>query len=220
MPAQQLAMPTKATKAFDKGATLINKHDFEASLAYFQKAIELAPNLFPPYHNLALAQYNLGRLDDAAKNFEKAIELSKGTFGPSFFGLAMVLYERREFTEAQRAVQQGLLVDPGSPVGQFYLGLTQYSLGNTAEAQRNALEVVRSDPRISGGHLLLAHVHERLHDPEAVLADVDTYLKQTTDKDLRGDAVALRERAEQNLAHASDAIERKSGRAEEQNPTE
>jgi hypothetical protein len=126
---QELAMPPKAFRAYQKGSELLRKHESQASLVHFQRAIQLAPGLFPAYHNLALAFFELGRLDDALKNFQKAIELSKGSFAPSFFTLAMILYQRGQFAEAQGIVQQGLLADPQSAVGRYSLGLTQYSLG-------------------------------------------------------------------------------------------
>jgi tetratricopeptide (TPR) repeat protein len=206
VPAQQLAMPQIAAHAFEKGSTLLVKHEFQASLVYFQKAVELAPNFFPPYHNLAVAQYNLGRFDDAAKNFEKAIELSKGSYAPSFFNLAMIFYDRAQFAEAQRIVQEGLLIAPGSGIGKLCLGLTEYELGNTADAQRSALEALRIDPHLVDAHLLLAHVHERLHDPNAVVADVDAFLKEASANDLRVDALALLQRAQRDLTRGPESV--------------
>jgi tetratricopeptide (TPR) repeat protein len=200
---QELAMPPKAARAFEKGTALLHKHEPQASLVYFQKAIELAPNLFPPYHNLAIAHYNLGHLEDAADNFKKAIDLSKGSFAPSFFGLAMVSFQCAQFAEAQRLVQQGLLVEPGSAVGKLSLGLTQYSLGQTVDAQQSALEALRIDPHIGAAHLLLAHIHERLHDPNAVVADVDSCLKNTSNNNVHAEALALLQRAQRDLARAS-----------------
>lgn len=196
---QELAMPGKVARAFEKGTGLLLKHQCEPSVAYFQKAIKLAPNLFPAYHNLGLAQYNLGHLDDAAQSFEKAIELSKGSFAPSFFSLGMIFYDRGEFVEAQRMVERGLLTDPSSAIGKYCLGLTQYALGRTADAQRSILEALRIDASTADAYLLLAHIHERLQDPNAVVTDVDAYFKYTCNNDLRADAVGLRERAERNL---------------------
>jgi tetratricopeptide (TPR) repeat protein len=197
-------MPRKAACAFDKGVNfLLVKQQPLESLPYFQKAIELAPNLFPAYHNIALAQYKLRRFDDAAKNFEKAIALSKGSFASSFVGLALTLYGRGQVSEAQRVVQHALLVDPLSANGKYCLGLTQYSLGRTADAQSSAFEALAIDPRLADAHLLLAHVHERLHDPNAVVADVNAYFHDTSDGSLRADALALLQRAQQDLATAS-----------------
>lgn len=204
---QELSMPPKAFHAYQKGSELLHKHQSEASLVYFQKAIELAPGLFPAYHNLALAQSELGRLNDAKQNFEKAIELSKGWFAPSFFGLGMIAYQRGQFAESHDLVEKGLLADPKSAIGRYSLGVTQYSLGQTAEAQRSALEALRIDPQMAMAYLLLAHVHECLHDPVAVLADVDAYSRHTSDNALQSDAHALIQRAQQDLARASVASE-------------
>jgi tetratricopeptide (TPR) repeat protein len=200
---QQLAMPAKAARAADKGSAFLMKHEWKASLVCFQRAIQLAPDLFPAYHNLALAQYNLGRFDDAAQNFEKAIDLSKGSFAPSFFGLAIIFYDRARYVEAQSIVKQGLLAEPGSAVGEYCLGLTQYSLGHISDAQHSALEALRSDPSLADAHLLLAHIHERLHERSAVVADVDSYFKQASNDDLRTDALALLQRAQQDPARIS-----------------
>jgi tetratricopeptide (TPR) repeat protein len=197
-------MPPKAARrAFEKGSTLLLKHEYQASLTHFQEAIKVAPTFFPPYHNLALAQYNLGQFDDATQNFEKVIDLSKGSFAPSFFGLAMIFYRRAQYAEAQGFIQQGLLADPGSAIGKYCLGLTQYSLGHTTEAQRSAIEALRIDPRIADAHLLLARVHERLNDPNAVVTDVESYFKHTSNNNLQSDALALLQRAQRDLARTS-----------------
>jgi tetratricopeptide (TPR) repeat protein len=203
--AQQLAMPRKAARAFEKGCALMYKYEFPASLAYFRKAIELAPDLFPAYHNLALVQYNLGDFDGAAENFQKAIDLSKGSFAPAFFGLSVVFYNRSQFAEAERVAQQGLTFEPGSGTGKYCVALAQYSLGRTADAHRNVVEALRVDPRLADGYLLLAHIHELLGDPNAVIVDVDTYFKNTlhNDVNVRVDALGLRQRAQQDLARAS-----------------
>lgn len=200
---QQLAMPAKAARAAEKGSAFLMKHEWKASLSCFERAIQLAPSLFPAYHNLALAQYNLGQFDDAAQNFEKAIELSKGSFAPSFFGLAIIFYDRARFVEAQSIVQQGLLAEPDSAVGEYCLGLAQYSLGHISDAQHSALEALRIDPSLADAHLLLAHIHERLHDRSAIVADVDRYFKRTSNDDLRTDALALLQRAQQDPARVS-----------------
>jgi tetratricopeptide (TPR) repeat protein len=186
---QQLAMPRKAARAFETGSALMHKYELQASVPYFRKAIKVAPDLFPAYHNLALVQFNFSDLDAAAQNFQKAIDLSKRSFAPSFFGLSVILYNRSQFAEAERAAQQGLVVEPGSALGQ---------VGHSADA-------LRINPGLAEAHFLLAHIHERLHHADAVITDVDAYFKNTLHDDvsIRTDALALRERAQQDLACAS-----------------
>jgi len=203
----ELAMPGKAVKAFNKGTALLVKGDAQGSLPYFQTAIDLAPNAsYRPYHNLALAHYRLGHVDAAEENFQKSIDLSKGNFAPSMFGLSMILYRRAEFVQAESLVQRAMLVAPGSGLGKYCLGLIQYSLGRVAEAERTALSAIQLDASETDAYVLLAHVHERLHNPSAVIADVQKYLKLSPNHDLQSDALALLQRAQQNIAPLSASL--------------
>jgi tetratricopeptide (TPR) repeat protein len=197
---QELATPSNARRDFEKGTTLLFKRDFEASAAHLQQAIKLAPEFFPAYNNLGLAQYGLGHFDDAAQSFQKVIELSRGSVAPPFFALSLISYRRGQFADAQLLAQQGLLADPRSPIGLYCLALTQYSLGGLDNALHNALRAVQINPRLADAHLLLAQVHERLNDPQAVVADVESYLKTTPDNTFRSDALVLLERAKQSVA--------------------
>lgn len=205
--AQQLAIPAKAKHTFARGLKLLKEGDAQGSIPYFEKVIELAPARFEPYHDLAVAHNRLGHLDAAARNFQKAIELSRSSFAPSLFGLGMIYYRWSRYDEAEPLIQRGLSITPQSAAGRYCLGLVQYSLGRTAEAQHSALESVRLDPRLPDTYLLLGHIHQRLHNSQAVLEDVQSYLALAPHGPLRPDALALRERAEQDLARASVADE-------------
>jgi tetratricopeptide (TPR) repeat protein len=200
---QELAMPGKAVKAFDKGTGLLMRGDPQGSIAYFQKVIALAPECFRPYHNLGLALYRTGQWDAAIENFQKAIDLSKGDFAPSLFALAMILYQRADFQEAERVIQRGLCVSPGSAVGKYCLGMVLFSIGRLAEARRSALEALRLDPAEIDAHVLLAHIQEHLHNPDGVIAEARTYLRLSPKGDLEGDAERLLVRAEREQARVA-----------------
>jgi tetratricopeptide (TPR) repeat protein len=199
---QQLAMPRKAVRAFEKGSKLLVKGDPQSSLPYLQNATGLAPDNYAPYHNLAIAHYELGHLDQAGQNFQKAIDASKSSYAPSLFGLSMILYRRGEYAQAEALIRQGLSLTPNSAPGKYCLSLVQYSSGHFAEAQRNALDAIRLNPNLSDIHVLLAHIYQRLHDPNAVLAEVDSYLARAPHGNLEFDALDLRQRAHQELASA------------------
>lgn len=203
---QELALPHKALKAFKKGTALLAKGDPQASLPFFQTVIQLAPAYYGSYHNLGLAQSRLGQLDAAVLNFQKSIDLTNGTFAPSLFGLGMIFYQRADFHQAESLVQRGLFVAPSSGIGKYCLGLVQFSLDHLNDAQRSAYDALRLDPTVAEAHLLLAHIDERRHDPNAVLAEVQVYLKLLPHGDLQDDALALRQRAEQDLARLSASL--------------
>ncbi len=203
---QELALPRKAAHAFEKGTQLLLKGDLEASLPYFRSAIQLAPDTYRPYHNLALALFRLGQLDAAAENFQKSIDLSNGGFAPSIFGLSMILYRHSEYHQAESLVQRGLEVMPYSPVGRYCLGLVQYSLGRIADSERSTMESVRLDPRAADVYVLLARIHEHQHNSSAVVADAQNYLKLAPHGPLQADALSLLHQAQQNLSRLSASL--------------
>lgn len=195
---QDLAMSRKAMRAFEKGAARLAKGDPQGSIQYFHEAAERAPSSYRPYHNLGLAYYQLAQFDEAIKNFQKAIDLSKGTFAPSLFGLSMIFYRGAEYQQAESLIEQGLYVAPRSAIGRYCLGLVQFSQGRTDEAERNAKEALRLDPRESDVYILLGHIHERRHDSSAVVNDVRAYFQLTRNRELQDDALGLLHRAQEN----------------------
>jgi tetratricopeptide (TPR) repeat protein len=200
---QELAMPGKAVKAFMKGTELLVKGDAAGSVRHFLKAIEIAPTSYRPYHNLALAQFRLGQLDAAASDFQKSIELTKGAFAPSLFGLSMILYKRAEFLDARLFIDRGLAADPNSAVGKYCLALVQYALGQVPEAERSALDALSGD---SDAYILLAEIHDRANNPVAVIADIQFYLKLTSTGTLRPEALNLLHHAQVELRPQSAAL--------------
>ena len=117
----------------------------------------------------------------------------------------MILYQRGEFLEAESLTQKGLLAAPSSAVGKYCLGLVQFALGQIPEAEHSAIDAIGLDPAQADGdvYLLLARIHERLNDPNAVVADVRSYFKMSRKRSLQADAQTLLEHAQQNLSNFS-----------------
>ena len=205
---RELALPPKAARALEKGTALLLKNNPQASVSYFQIAIALAPDSFRAYHNVAIAHYRLGDVEDAEQEFRRSIERSRGSFAPSLFGLSMILYQHGEFLEAESLTQKGLLATPSSGVGKYCLGLVQSALGQVPEAEQSALDAIGLDPAQADGDLclLLARIHECRNDPDAVVAGVRTYFERSRRRSLQTDAQALLERAQQNLGRFSTAV--------------
>jgi tetratricopeptide (TPR) repeat protein len=203
---QELAMPHKAAHAFEKGTDLLLKGDLQASLPYFRTVIEQAPHSYRAYHNLGLALSRLGQLDAAAQDFQKSIDLTNGGFAPSLFGFAMILYRRADYREAETLVRRGLLVAPGSGVGNYCLGLVQFSLGRISDAERSTVEALNLDPGNADAYVLLGRIHEREHNPSGVVTDVQTYFKLDPHGALHADALDLLHRAQRDISRLSASL--------------
>src|SRR5262249_30472460 len=111
---QELRLSGKAESLFAKGTTLLQKGQPKRSLTYFRRAIAKDAGYYRAYHNLGLASYQLGQIEDAKQAFQKSIDLTNGGYAPSQFALGMIFCEQRQFRDAERVIQNALLMDPGS----------------------------------------------------------------------------------------------------------
>ena len=196
---QELRESGKAESAFAKGTRKLQQGDAEGSLSYFRRALATDPSYYRAYHNLGLANYQLGHTGQAEGDFQKSIELSNGGYAPSQFALAMVLCEKKEFREAERLIQNGLAMEPGSAIGKYFLAVVQFALNRTPEAEKSAQDALWRNANQAEAYILLAKIHERNHDPYAVMAEVAAYLKLDPHGPLENEASKLLQRARQEI---------------------
>lgn len=193
---QELRISGKAQSAFAKGTRLLQKGDIERSVLYFQRALAKEPGYYQAYHNLGLAHYRLGEAAQAEEDFQKSIELANGGFAPSQFALAMILCEKQEFQQAEKLIENGLAMDPGSAVGKYFQGLVQFALNRDGEAEKSAHGALWRSAGQADAYILLAKIHNRNHNPEAVMADVGAYLQLEPHGLLEGEARELQREAQ------------------------
>jgi tetratricopeptide (TPR) repeat protein len=197
---QELKMSDKAETPFAKGTKLLQKGAFRESIAYLQRAIAKDPGYYRAYHNLGLAYYQLGQVAEAEQAFQKSIDATDGGYAPSQFALAMILCQDREFHQAERLIQNGLAMEPGSALGKYFLALVQFALNRPAEAEKSARDALWRNANQAEAHILLAKIHEREHHPYAVVTDVAAYLKLDPHGPLENEASTLLGRAQLEIS--------------------
>jgi tetratricopeptide (TPR) repeat protein len=193
--AQELAMSPKAHSEFEKGTQLLVAGDAQGSMEHLRHAIEQNPNYYGPYHNLAMAYYRLDQIDDAAKYFQKAIDLSNASHVPSLYGLAMIHYRNNEFVQAEPLLQRAMVLQP-SVAGKYCLGSIQLALGRPAEAERSAREALQLNPGMADPYFLLARIHESQKNPVAAIDDIRNYLRLAPNGAMKPEALAILSRAQ------------------------
>lgn len=194
---QELRMSGKAESAFSKGARKLQKGDAQSSLAYFRRALAKDPGYYRAYHDLGLAHFQLGDIAQAEEDFQKSIDLTNGSYAPSHFALAMILCQKGEFQHAEALIQNGLVKDPGSAIGKYFLGLVQFAMNRNAEAEKSAHDALWRNAQQADAYILLAKIHERQQNPDAVVADITAYLKLDPGGPLENEAQALLKRAQE-----------------------
>jgi tetratricopeptide (TPR) repeat protein len=198
--AHELQIPAKAREAFNRGTQLLAAKESKASIVHLRRAIEIYPDFYEAYYKIGLANVILQRYSEARSAFESSIELSKGRYAPSQFGLAIVLSMQKDFDGAEEAVRAGLDEYPADAAGNFTLGWVQFRAGRVAEAEKSARQAILSNPNLADAYLLLAQVHLRQSDLTALLSDVDAYLRLDPEGGHNAQARAIRIEAEQLLA--------------------
>lgn len=195
----ELLMSSKGLKSFEKGTKLLQKGNAGDSVPYFERALAKDPGSYRAYHNLGLAEYQLGEKDRAEEALQRAIELTGGGYAPAQFALAMILYEKGHLRQAEELIQRGLIVQPGSSTGKYFLAEVQFALNHLPDAEVNARAALQRDPKQADAHILLAEIHERNHNPYAVQNEIAAYLKLAPGGAREEEANLLFERAQSEI---------------------
>lgn len=198
--AHELQIPKNAREAFNKGTDLLAAKDSAASIPEFQRAIKIFPEFYEAYYKIGLADLNLRHYPDAQAAFEASIDLSKGRYAPSQFGLGAALCAEKRFSEAQDAVRAGLDLYPDDAAGHFTMAWIQFTAARLPEAEKSARQAVLYNANLATAYLLLAQIHLRLSDLSAVAADLDAYLRLDPAGSHNAEARAVRMQAQRVLA--------------------
>lgn len=92
------------------------------------------------------------------------------------------LYEAKDFDGAKGEFQKAWEKDPGNYITHFNLGLTYYSLGNTALAKRMLSSALELYPDMAGGSTVKAFVARGSDEPSKSVDDDDEKSEQPAEK--------------------------------------
>lgn len=199
---QELSTSEKAVSYFAKGTQLLQKQDAQRSIQFFQRALAKDPGYYRAYHNLGLAHYKLGLVEQAEEDFQKAIDVTSGGYAPSDFALGMIFCEKGQYRQAQKLIENGLAMDPGSALGKYFLGIVQFALSRFQDAEKSARDALWRSGKQADVYILLAKIHERENRPQAVMADVASYRELEPNGPLLSEANELLNHAQSKISQA------------------
>jgi tetratricopeptide (TPR) repeat protein len=178
---RELRIPVKARNAFEKGLERLAKNDANGSRTQFVRATATFPDYYEAYYHMGVADLRLGREEEAAQAFQKAIDLSGGHYAWAQFALGLLLCRRGEYADAETVIRKGLDVDGSPATGHLFLSVALFRLNRLEEAQKSAREALLNKPGFALAYLVLADVHGRRGEYEMQLHDLDAYLKLEPD---------------------------------------
>jgi tetratricopeptide (TPR) repeat protein len=174
---RELKIPRRAQDEFQKGLQRLAKNDPAGSLSHFTKAKVGFPEYFEYYYNMGVAEMTMGHMDEAAKAFQTAIDLSGGLYAMAEFGYGYLLCQENRPVEAEKVIRRGLELQDASPQGYVILGQALKQLNRLDEAEKSVHEALLRNPNFAGAYLVLSDVAEGKGDYRAEIADLDIYLK-------------------------------------------
>jgi len=200
--ARELGLPSKAQDALAKGKDrLYQKHDPAGSLPFFKKVLEISPGFYDGYYLEGVAYTQQAQLSEAESAFRKAIDGSEHHYADPCFALASLLTDKKQFDDAMKLAREGLQADSEAWRGYYELARALFGEGKFAEAEANGIEARKRKTDFPGLYLILANIHMQLHKNEAVLGDVDAYLKLEPDGPASAQARLIKSQMEKALGH-------------------
>jgi tetratricopeptide (TPR) repeat protein len=175
---RELQVPAKARDELERGLRRLAKRDAIGSLRHFDAAIRVSPEYCEAYYNEGVAELQLHNNEEALRRFEKAVELSAGSYANAEFGYGLALLREGRAEEAQREVRHGLESDPNNADGHVVLGFVLLKLNRPDEAERNGMEALDTNgPNSVKGYLVLSDVDAAKGNYDGEVRDLDAYLK-------------------------------------------
>jgi tetratricopeptide (TPR) repeat protein len=149
-------------------------------MAKLQKVIELDPKMMRAYDSLGLCYDYLGKYDEAAKYYRKAIELNRLQPQPSpwpHLNLAIVLIGRNNLGEAEEQLREALGYDSRLPQTHYQIGLILEKQAKYEEAIQSLNQAAIFNTTYPEPHYTLGRIYQRLGEKEKAKQEMELFQK-------------------------------------------
>ena len=137
--------PESPTIQVVRGAVAFSEGRAEAALQLLRRALELEPQFVAAYYYLGLNYEAMGRLDDAGRNYKRALALGGAT--PAIMSLVTVYGYLGDDATARKYLSLGH-IEPGD-TNTWGLVMQTQAEGDDATVAREASRVVALSPKVS-----------------------------------------------------------------------
>ena len=139
------------------GAILSQMGQNEASLAPFEKAIQLEPEDAEAHNNIGVTLRKLNRLHDACFHFRAAISY-KPDYAEALNNLGNVLIDLGSLHEAEKSLREAIRLKPTYTEAHSNLGNLLKELGRIKEAKASYQEAIRISPDYAVAHSNIGNI--------------------------------------------------------------
>ena len=176
--ARELQLPPKAQDALHKGLDkLYAKKDPAGSIPLFRKVLEISPDFYEAHYYIGIAYMFMGKAPEAESSLHTAIERSEDKYPDPRIALATLEVDNHHPENAIENAQRGIELDPQSWQAHLELAKAFFALNRLPESEKSALDARKLKPDFPDLYITLANIHIRTQNAQALLEDVNTYLK-------------------------------------------
>jgi tetratricopeptide (TPR) repeat protein len=191
--------PRPALKEFDKGIKAEKDGRIEDAISHYQRAIKLAPDLYPARNNLGSAYLGKSQFAAAQEQFETVIKVNASD-ASAYFNMGNLFLLTQNYLEATRWVNEGLSKEPNSSFGHFLLGSVFTRVGKNDLAERELRTSLQLDSKLSKAHLALVNLFLQQQQPVYAAEELRHFLKDVPDDPLAPKAREVLKKLESQLA--------------------
>ena len=129
------AVPTQAKREFERASDASKSGRPADAIGHLRNAIALYPAYLMAHNDLGAQLLAQGKLDEAAAEFRRAIQIDSKAFNPRL-NLGIVLVQQHLFSDAAETLKAALALQPNSPAAILYHGLALEGTNDLNGAER------------------------------------------------------------------------------------
>lgn len=180
-----VARREELSASFEQGVAASAAGDYVEAIAQFEIAVSIVDTCYSCYHNIGLANLELGQIDEAEVAFKQALEL-RADNAASYTGLAGIYNAQRRFDEAAEMSAEAARLSGGGagatdPVAVYNQGVIYWNAGNFPMAKEQFEQAVALDPNNADAHYQLAMASLNLGDMTSAVEALEKYIEIAPD---------------------------------------
>jgi len=149
--------PKPALKEFEKGVKADKDRKTDEAIEHYQKAIQLAPDLYMARNNLGSAYLGKSDLAAAREQFEQVIKINPAD-AAAYFNLGVLSLIAKKYEDAAPWLDQGLSRQPNSALGHYLKGVLCLQMGQSSQAEKELRDALQFDPKAPKTRLALVNL--------------------------------------------------------------
>src|SRR6266851_3111242 len=153
---------------------------YAAAIEKLERVIAIDPHYMKAYDNLGLCYEAAGRLDDAVKTYQRAVDLNRQAKPVSpwpSLNLGSLLVKLEQFDNAEKYLRDSLLVDPKFAQAHYVLGTLLEKRHRDEDAIQELEQAAALDAAYAQPHYALGRIYRRAGNLTKAAAELNQFEK-------------------------------------------